>query len=191
MVDFAMKKYISYFITISLFGITLSSPAWSQDSIDSRMAKELLELGYKDGKFPPLSKPFGSYEDFVVIDNIVYLTSSAGLTPDGEWIRGIVPTQVSAEDAIVAAKHACIHSLNRLHHALDGDFNKVRKIAHVRNMTASPPSFTGYTTIANGCSDMLIRVFGPEIGKHARSIFGVSSFPSNITHEVEMTVYIH
>jgi enamine deaminase RidA (YjgF/YER057c/UK114 family) len=186
-----IAKLVSHIITICILGITTSSVAWSQDSIDARMARELIELGYKDGKFPPLPKPFGSYEDYVVIDKVIYLTSSAGLTSDGEWIRGIVPTQVSAADAIIASKQACIHSLNRLKHAVDGDFSKVRKIAQVRNMTASPPSFIGYTAIANGCSDMLIRVFGAEIGKHTRSIFGVSSFPSNITHEVEMTVYIH
>ena len=41
-----------------------------------------------------------------------------------------------------------------------------------------------------GCSDLLIAVFGPEIGTDARSAIGVAELPSDMPVEIEAVVAI-
>ncbi|MEY2889599.1 MAG: hypothetical protein RIQ30_1197, partial [Pseudomonadota bacterium] len=43
--------------------------------------------------------------------------------------------------------------------------------------------------VMNGCSELIVEVFG-EIGKHARSAFGVAQIPLGACVEIEMIVEI-
>ena len=47
------------------------------------------------------------------------------------------------------------------------------------------PDFNKQPLIINGFSDTIHKVFGPEVGRHARSAIGVGSLPFNIAVEVE------
>ena len=49
---------------------------------------------------------------------------------------------------------------------------------------ASDPSFGGQPKIANGCSDLLVQIFG-ERGRHARAAVGCASLPLNAPVEIE------
>jgi enamine deaminase RidA (YjgF/YER057c/UK114 family) len=42
----------------------------------------------------------------------------------------------------------------------------------------------------NGFSDLLIEVFGSEIGRHSRSAIGVSGLPMNFAIEIEAEVLV-
>ena len=170
---------------ILLLGAVLAGAA-SADSVDTRLAAELLRLGFEGGKLPPLPKAFGTYEPYVVVDKKIYLTSAASQRPNGEWIRGIVSTEVSLQVAFEASELSCIHAINRLKHAADGDLKKIGKITHVNYMTAAPMTYPHLSEIANYCSDMLVRVFGERVGRHTRTVFAVPSFPWNLTQEVEV-----
>ena len=168
-----------------------TAEALSDSAIDTRFRKELQELGFENGEPPELNQQLGTYEHYVVVDNIIYLTSNAGQRPDGTWVTGRVPTDVDEDAAIIASKLSCVRAINRIRHAADGDLGKVRKIANIRYMTASPSTFTGHSTIANACSDMMIRVFGADVGKHTRTVIGVTSFPWNMTHKIDVVAYLN
>ena len=162
----------------------------SDSAIDARFRAELAELGFPDGEPPELNQQFGTYEHYVVVDKIVYLTSNAGQRPDGTWVKGKVPTDIDEKKAAVASGLSCVRAINRLRHAAGGDLAKVRKIANIRFMTASPATFTGHSALANICSDMMIRVFGSDIGKHSRTVIGVTSFPHDMTHKIDVVAYL-
>jgi enamine deaminase RidA (YjgF/YER057c/UK114 family) len=40
--------------------------------------------------------------------------------------------------------------------------------------------------VTNGCSELLVEVFGPGVGAHARSAFGVAQLPMGACVEIEM-----
>ena len=162
----------------------------SKEQINQQYKKELAELGFPDGEPLPLNQQLGTYEHYVVVDKIIYLTSNAAQNPDGSWVKGVVPTQVTEEQAVRASKLSCVRAINRIRHAADGDLGQVRKIANIRYMTASPPSFTGHSKLANACSDMMIRVFGEEVGRHTRAVMGVTSFPWDMTHKIDVIAYL-
>ena len=48
-------------------------------------------------------------------------------------------------------------------------------------------SFIEQPQVINGCSDLLVEIFG-EQGKHARAAVGMISLPINISVEIEMIV---
>ena len=54
-------------------------------------------------------------------------------------------------------------------------------------MVNAVPTFEQHPQVINGCSDLLVQVFG-ENGKHARCAVGMSSLPFNIAVEIEMIV---
>ena len=56
-------------------------------------------------------------------------------------------------------------------------------------MVKSDFVFDQHPSIFNGCSDLLVEVFGDK-GKHARSAVGMSGLPNNIPVEIEMIVEI-
>jgi len=56
-------------------------------------------------------------------------------------------------------------------------------------MVNADPSFTQHPVVMNGCSDLLVAVFGDR-GKHARSAVGMGSLPGNVAVEIEMIVEV-
>jgi enamine deaminase RidA (YjgF/YER057c/UK114 family) len=64
----------------------------------------------------------------------------------------------------------------------------VKRIVKVLGMVNSPEGFGDQPRVVNGFSDLMVEVFGEEIGKHARSAVGMQALPANSAVEVEMIV---
>jgi enamine deaminase RidA (YjgF/YER057c/UK114 family) len=60
----------------------------------------------------------------------------------------------------------------------------------LKSKVKSSPGFTDQPKVINGCSDLMVEVFGEAIGKHARSAVGMAELPFNIPVEVEMIVEV-
>jgi enamine deaminase RidA (YjgF/YER057c/UK114 family) len=57
-------------------------------------------------------------------------------------------------------------------------------------MVNSVPDFGEQPYVINGASDLLTKIFGDKIGKHARSAVGLGALPFGISVEIEMIVEI-
>jgi enamine deaminase RidA (YjgF/YER057c/UK114 family) len=44
--------------------------------------------------------------------------------------------------------------------------------------------------VINGFSDLIVELYGPEVGRHARSAVGLAELPFNIPVEIEAEVQI-
>jgi enamine deaminase RidA (YjgF/YER057c/UK114 family) len=71
-----------------------------------------------------------------------------------------------------------------------GDLDRVRAWLRVFGMVASAPGFGQQPAVINGCSDLIIELYGPDGGKHARSAVGMAELPFNIPVEIEAEVEI-
>ncbi len=67
-----------------------------------------------------------------------------------------------------------------------GDLARVERIVKVMSLVNSTPTFTEQHLVTNGCSQLLMEVFGPEVGAHARSAFGVAQIPMGACVEIEL-----
>jgi enamine deaminase RidA (YjgF/YER057c/UK114 family) len=117
------------------------------------------------------------------------LSGAGPLEPDGSLSgpRGKVGAEVSVEEAAILARKTGLAMLSGLHRAL-GDLDRITGWVRVFGMVNAAPDFTGHPAVINGFTDLVLDVFGPEIGRHARSAVGMGSLPMNIAVEIEAEV---
>lgn len=143
--------------------------------------QKLSELGI-DISSPPT--PVANYVPAVRTGNLVYVSGQGPRKPGGGMVTGKVGSAVSIDEAYEAARLCCISMLAALKSEV-GDLNRVRRIVKLLGMVNAAPDFTDHPKVINGCSDLLVEVFG-ERGKHARSAVGMGSLPNQISVEIEM-----
>ncbi|HET9110214.1 MAG TPA: RidA family protein, partial [Ktedonobacterales bacterium] len=71
-----------------------------------------------------------------------------------------------------------------------GDLDRITAWLRVFGMVQTAPGFQRTPAVINGCSDLLLDIFGPEVGAHARSAVGMAELPFNIPVEIEAEVAI-
>jgi len=110
-----------------------------------------------------------------------YVSGHGPLAPDGSLAKplGRVGTDLSAEEAYHAARLATLAMLSSLSHAL-GDLDRITAWLTVSGMINVAPGFAATTNVINGCSDLLLEVFGLEIGIHARTAIGMAQLPADV-----------
>ncbi len=152
----------------------------------SVIENRLAELGVT---LPTTPAPIANYVPAVRTGNLLYLS---GLGPtagaDGKVPVGKVGSDLTVDEGYQAARLVGINILARLKGEL-GDLDKVRRVVKLLSMVNAAPDFTQPPAVANGCSDLLVEVFG-EKGRHARSAVGMASLPNNIAVEIEMIVEV-
>ncbi len=121
-------------------------------------------------------------------ENLVFTAGHGPGRADGTNIKGKLGVDLSIEQGYEAARVACVSLLSSLKAEI-GDLNKVKRIIKVTGMVNSSADFYDQPKVINGCSDLLVEIFG-ERGKHARAAVGMVSLPSNIAVEIEMIVEI-
>lgn len=132
--------------------------------------------------------PIANYVRAVRSGNLVFLAGHGPRKSEGEYITGKVGQDLSIEQAKEAGRLTAISLLSSLKAEI-GDLNKVRRIVRVFGMVNCDETFTEQPQVINGCSDLLVEIFG-ERGKHARAAVGMISLPINISVEIEMVVEI-
>lgn len=107
---------------------------------------------------------------------------------DGKPFAGQLGKDLSTEEGKAAAREIAIDLMATLHGFL-GDLGRVGRIVKVMCLVNSTPTFTEQHLVANGCSELLLAVFG-ERGRHARSAFGVAQIPLGACVEIELVVEV-
>ncbi len=97
---------------------------------------------------------------------------------------GKVGAEVSEEQAYVAARLTGLAILGSLKREL-GSLDRIACWTRIFGMVNSAPGFTRQPAVINGFSDLIVSVFGPERGAHARSAVGLAELPFCIPVEIE------
>ncbi len=155
-------------------------PAWSQE-ID--YPKKLKELGIE--LTAPIN-PKANYVRAVQSGKLLFVSCHGPLKADGTYITGKLGKDLTLEQGTNAARVAGISILSTLLSEL-GDLNKIKRIVQVHVWVNSESDFSDQAKVANGCSDLLVAVFG-ENGKHSRTVIGANSLAYTIALTIEMVV---
>ena len=107
----------------------------------------------------------------------------------GAIIQGKVDRDVSVDQAREAARLTGLFLLSALRAEI-GSLDRVRSVLKVFGMVNCAPGFTNTPAVIDGCSDLLVEVFGEEVGRHARSAVGMAELPLNIPVEIEVVVAV-
>ena len=149
---------------------------------EDRLAALGLEL-------PDAPSPIANYVPAVRTGNLLYLSGSGpAARPDGTSPKGKLGADLTVEEGYEAARLVGLNLIARLKAEL-GDLDRVKRVVKLLAMVNSSPDFNQPPAVANGCSDLLVEVFG-EAGRHARSAVGMATLPNDIPVEIEMIVEI-
>lgn len=133
---------------------------------------------------PPVAVPAAAYVPFVRSGSLVFLSGHIARKEGKPWV-GQLGLTMGTDEGRQAARAIAIDLLGTLQ-AAAGDLEQVRRIVKVMSLVNSTPSFTEQHLVTNGCSELLAEVFGPEVGAHARSAFGVAQIPLGACVEIEL-----
>ncbi len=132
---------------------------------------------------PPVSLPAGNYLACVVIDDMVYV-GGHGPIAGSTIIRGKVGADLTLDEAREAARMTALSILASLKAHL-GDLDRIERIVKVFGMVNVAPGFNQTPSVIDGCSDLLVDVFG-DAGRHTRSAVGLAELPFDIAVEIEL-----
>jgi len=141
---------------------------------------------------PPLALPPGATLPFPWVRIVGRRALISGHGPqhaDGSLAKplGKVGRELTLEEGYEAARLTALGILGNLHRAL-GDLDRVTAWVRVFGMVNAAPGFNRTPAVINGFSDLILALFGPEIGAHARSAVGMAELPFDIPVEIEAEV---
>jgi len=121
----------------------------------------------------------------------VFVSGHGPQEPDGSLAGplGQVGAEVGLEEARGLAGKTALSILGSLKREL-GDLDRIEAWCRVFGMVNSAPGFDRQPLVINGFSELVLDLFGPEIGRHARSAVGVAGLPFGIAVEVEAELLI-
>jgi len=137
---------------------------------------------------PPVATPAAAYVMYVQTGNAVFISGHIAKQDGKPWV-GQLGRDMTTEQGKQAARAVAIDLMATLNAACGGDLGRVRRIVKLVSLVNSTPDFTEHHLVTNGCSELLGEVFG-EVGKHARSAFGVAQLPMGSCVEIEMIAEI-
>lgn len=151
-------------------------------SVQARLKAMGIEL-------PPVAIPAAAYVPFVQTGSLVFISGHIAKKDGKPWV-GQLGLTTTTEEGKAAARAIAIDLLGTLQAACGGDLDRVVRIVKVLSLVNSTPTFTEQHLVTNGCSELLGEVFGPQVGAHARSAFGVAQIPMGACVEIELIAEI-
>jgi len=142
---------------------------------------KLNELGHT---LPKPVAPVASYVPVTRSGNLLYVSGQLSIGPDG-MIKGQLGSNISVEEAQKAAEFCAINILGQV--ATVAPLESISAVLKLTVLVSSTPEFNEQHLVANGASDLFIKVLG-ETGKHARAAFGVASLPLGAAVEIDAVI---
>jgi enamine deaminase RidA (YjgF/YER057c/UK114 family) len=158
----------------------------------SEIEAKLQQMGYE---LPaPIQVPAGVVLPFSwtrVRGNRVYVSGHIGLNADGSIAAplGKVGTDVTLEEGYTAARLTGLAMLASIKRAI-GDLDRVTAWLRVFGMVNAGEGFDRFPLVINGCSDLILELYGSERGDHSRSAVGLAGLPFGAPVEIEAEIEI-
>ena len=137
---------------------------------------------------PAVPTPMANYVPYRLAGNLLYLSGQGPKRADGSFMAGRVGKDATVEQGYEAARLTGLQLLAVAKAAI-GELSRVEAVVKLLGMVNAEPAFVDHPKVINGCSDLLVEVFG-DAGRHARSAVGMGSLPNGIMVEIEAILLI-
>jgi enamine deaminase RidA (YjgF/YER057c/UK114 family) len=114
--------------------------------------------------------------------NRAFISGHGPQNPDGSVagpLGKVGSNDVTQEQAYQAARFATLSILGTLKRELGG-LDRVTAWLMVSGFVNVAPGFIQTTAVINGCSELILELYGPEVGQHARTAMGVATTPFGV-----------
>jgi len=147
----------------------------------SSAEQRIEELGIE---LPPAPTPFGNYVETLQSGNLLFLTGMLPVVGHEPKYLGRIGKELDAEAGRDAARTALLSGLAAARQHL-GSLDRIRRIVRLGVFMATHGDFFDQPRVADGASDLLRDVFGPE-KLTVRLVMGVASLPLGMPIELEL-----
>ncbi len=137
---------------------------------------------------PTPNRPVANYVPGAQVGNLLFLSGHGPIREGSAAVRGKVGRDLSTEDGYKVARNVALNLLSSARSIL-GSLDKVKRVVKVLGMVNSADGFGEQPQVINGCSDLMVEVFGDN-GRHARSAVGMAALPMGIPVEIEMILEV-
>ncbi len=125
---------------------------------------------------PAPPTPLGAYVESSDAGNLLFLSGMLPVVNRKLVISGRLGENLSVKEGQEAARIASLNALAAAKQHL-GDLDRLKKLVKLTVLMATTEQFTEHAPVADGASDLFVKIFGPETG-HVRLVYGVQSLPA-------------
>lgn len=133
-------------------------------------------------ELPAPMQAVANYVPFVISGNLLFISGQVSATPDG-LIKGRLGEDMEMSAGRAAARACGINLISQCKSAV-GDLGRIRRVVKLGGFVNAAPNFTDIPEVINGCSDLLVDVFG-DIGRHARFAVASPALPRGVAVEID------
>ncbi|MDO5370203.1 RidA family protein [Paracoccus sp. (in: a-proteobacteria)] len=131
---------------------------------------------------PDAPMPAANYVPFVQSGKLLFVSGQIAAGPEG-LIRGRLGEDMDVAQGAAAAR-ACGLALIAQARAALGSLDGIVRVVKLTGFVNSTPEFTEQPEVINGCSDLMVEIFG-EAGRHARAAVSAAALPRGVAVEIE------
>jgi len=146
--------------------------------------EKLAQLGIT---LPEPMAAVANYVPTVLHGGMLYVSGQVSIGPAGP-VKGTLGVNMSVEQGQAAARLCGINIIAQVKAAL-GELSRVERIVKLGGFVAAGEGFTEIPQVVNGCSDLMVGVFG-EAGRHARSAVSCPVLPLGVAVEVDAVIAV-
>ena len=142
--------------------------------------KNLISLGFS---LPTPSEPVGKYVSYIKENKLLFISGQLPVKNGKVVFKGKINNK-NKDYGYKAAKLCAVNIIGQINSAINGNFNKISKCINLGGFVNSGNNFEDHPYVINGFSELMVEVFGEEMGIGVRSAVGMS-LPQNIAVEIE------
>jgi enamine deaminase RidA (YjgF/YER057c/UK114 family) len=154
--------------------------------IEDRLSELGIELPRPFAPPPGVEFPF----DLVKVSGgLGYVSGHLPVDGSEVLVTGAVGDQLNVEQGYEAARQVGLSIFASLQAVL-GDLDRVTGWVKALGFVDCAPGFDKPPAVINGFTDLVLEVWGPDAGRHARSAIGAAALPFRVPVEVEAIVEV-
>jgi len=131
---------------------------------------------------PEPAAAVANYVPFVISGSHLYISGQVSMM-DGALMKGRLGEDLELSAGQHAARACGINLIAQCKAAL-GDLSRMKRVLKLGGFVNAAPDFTDIPKVINGCSDLMVDVFG-EAGRHARSAVACPVLPLGVAVEID------
>lgn len=146
-----------------------------------RIEQRLAERGIV---LPAAMRAMANYVPYTVTGQHVWVAGQGPFLDGRLHYNGRLGENLTIDDGRACARIVGLNILAQVKAACGGDLDKVVRCVKLNGFVNSTPDFTQHPEVINGCSELMIEVFG-DAGRHARVAVGAPILPMGTSVEID------
>ena len=137
---------------------------------------------------PHPSAPAANYTPFIVSSNLIFISGQIPVLNGEVKFLGRLGEFLTIDEGYQAARLCGINIIAQTSVACKGDLDRIKRVVKLGGFVNSTEKFTEQPKVVNGASDLMIEVFGENIGQHARFAVSAPSLPLGVSVEIDAII---